>query len=116
MLAQQTGTIHGRVTSADGLGLPGVAVAATSSVLPQARQVVSGADGDYRLPLLPPGTYEVSFTLEGMAAVTRSVQVALQQTSTVDVEPVDRRRVRGDRRSSRRRRSSTRRRRSSEPS
>lgn len=83
-LAQQTGTIHGRVTSADGEGLPGVAIAATSSVLPQARQVVSGADGDYQLPLLPPGTYEVSFALEGMATVKKSVRVALQQTATVD--------------------------------
>lgn len=83
-LAQQTGTISGKVTTADGEGIPGVVVAATSSVLPQARQAVSGATGDYQLPLLPPGTYEVSFTLEGMATVRKSVQVALQQTATVD--------------------------------
>ena len=83
-LAQQAGTINGKVTTADGEGLPGVAIAATSSVLPQARQVVSGADGGYQMPLLPPGTYEVSFALEGMATVRKSVQVALQQTATVD--------------------------------
>jgi hypothetical protein len=83
-LAQQTGTINGTVTTADGEGLPGVVVAATSGVLPQARQAVSGATGDYQLPLLPPGTYEVSFTLEGMATVRKSVHVALQQTATVD--------------------------------
>jgi hypothetical protein len=83
-LAQQTGTINGRVTSSDGEALPGVAIQATSNVLPQARQVVSGADGGYQLPLLPPGTYEVSFTLEGMAVAKKSVRVALQQTATVD--------------------------------
>lgn len=83
-LAQQAGTIQGRVTSADGSGLPEVLVVATSGVLPQARQTVSGVDGAYRLPLLPPGTYEVSFTREGLATVTRTAQVALQQTSTVD--------------------------------
>jgi hypothetical protein len=83
-LAQQTGTISGKVTSTDGEGLPGVAIAATSSVLPQTRQAVSGADGGYQLPLLPPGTYEVSFALEGMATVKKSVRVNLQQTATVD--------------------------------
>lgn len=83
-LAQQTGTITGKVTSADGEALPGVAVQATSTVLPQARQAVSGADGGYQLPLLPPGTYEMSFTLEGMAVAKKSVRVALQQTATVD--------------------------------
>ncbi len=83
-LAQQTGTIQGEVTSAAGERLSGVVVAATSDVLPQARQAVSGANGDYRLPLLPPGTYQVSFSLEGMATVKKSVQVALQQTATVD--------------------------------
>ena len=84
-LAQQSGTITGKVTSADGDALPGVSVSATSSVLPQPRQTVSSATGEYRLPLLPPGTYEVTFTLEGMATERRSVLVALQQVATIDV-------------------------------
>ncbi|MBP9145898.1 MAG: TonB-dependent receptor [Thermoanaerobaculia bacterium] len=83
-LAQQSGTIQGEVTSAAGEGLAGVVVAATSDLLPQARQAVSGANGDFQLPLLPPGTYQVSFSLEGMATVKKSVQVALGQTATVD--------------------------------
>lgn len=84
-LAQQTGSISGKVTSADGEGFPGVAIEATSDVLPQLRVTVSGANGEYRLPLLPPGNYELSFTLEGMATEKRSVLVALQQNSLVDV-------------------------------
>jgi hypothetical protein len=83
-LAQQTGSISGTVKSADGEGLPGVVVEATSSVLPQARQTVSGTNGAYQLPLLPPGVYEVSFALEGMGSDKRSVQVALWQNSIVD--------------------------------
>ena len=82
-LAQQTGTIQGRVMAEGDTGLPGVVVTATSSVLPQARQVVSDDGGDYRLSLLPPGFYEIRFALAGMATVTKSVQVVLQQAATL---------------------------------
>ncbi|HQP88889.1 MAG TPA: carboxypeptidase-like regulatory domain-containing protein, partial [Thermoanaerobaculia bacterium] len=51
---QQTGNVVGKVTMDDGSALPGVSVQATSNVLPQPRNTVSGANGDYRLPLLPP--------------------------------------------------------------
>jgi hypothetical protein len=83
--AQQTGSIVGRVTSPAGEPLPGVSVVARSPVMPQARSVQTGASGEYRLSLLPPGTYELEFRLEGMAAEKRSVLLALQQTATVDV-------------------------------
>src|SRR5512135_3508514 len=83
-LAQQTGTIVGKVTMADGSTLPGVSVTATSSVLPQPRHSVSGAAGDYRLPLLPPGTYEVTFALQGMGTVKRTAAVVLQQDTILN--------------------------------
>ena len=83
-LAQQTGSISGKVTDPDGGALPGVTVEATSPVLPQARTTVSGADGDYRLPLLPPGSYKVVFSLSGFAAVERSAAVALQQNTALN--------------------------------
>ena len=83
-LAQQSGSISGRVTSVDGQALPGVTVEATSNVLPQARQAVSSASGEFRFPLLPPGTYDLTFTLEGMATERRSVLVALQQNASVN--------------------------------
>jgi Carboxypeptidase regulatory-like domain len=82
---QQTGSITGRVTLSGGEGLPGVTVEATSAVLPQARTAVTTGNGEYRLPLLPPGDYEILFTLEGMAPVTRQVPVRLDQNSVVDV-------------------------------
>lgn len=83
--SQQTGSITGRVTSTSGDALPGVTVVAASNVLPQPRVAQTGANGEYRLPLLPPGTYEVEFRLEGMASEKRSVLVALQQTATLNV-------------------------------
>jgi hypothetical protein len=84
-LAQQTGSISGTVTDANGEALPGVAVDATSDVMPRGRSAVSNAAGEYRLELLLPGEYELSFSMEGLASLTRRVRVRLQQSSLVDV-------------------------------
>ena len=84
-LAQQTGAIAGRVVDSSGLALPGVTVEATSPSLPTPRVAVTGANGDYRMAALQPGTYTISFTLSGMQAVTRTAQVQLQQDTTVNV-------------------------------
>lgn len=83
-LAQQTGTILGKVTMADGSALPGVTIQATSAVLPQARTTVSGSGGEYRLPLLPPGKYQLTFSLSGMGTVKRSADVVLKQDTLLN--------------------------------
>jgi hypothetical protein len=83
--AQQTGAIHGRVTSSDGLALPGVTVEARSDVLPGPRATITSANGDYRLPALPPGSYTVKFDLSGMQSQTRKAAVQLAQDTAVDV-------------------------------
>jgi hypothetical protein len=77
LLAQQTGSISGRVTDSDGLALPGASVEARSEVLPGPRSTVTSGNGEYRLPALPPGTYTVTFQLSGMQTVTRKVDVQL---------------------------------------
>ena len=82
--AQQTGTVFGTATSADGVGLPGVTIEARSPVLPAPRTTVSEENGDYRLPALPPGQYTVTFSLSGMATVTRQVQVQLALETRID--------------------------------
>jgi hypothetical protein len=83
-LAQQTGSISGSVKMEDGTVLPGVLVEAASSGLPQARTTSTDDNGEYRLPLLPPGPYEITFSMSGMATVKKSATVLLQQTSTVN--------------------------------
>jgi len=83
--AQQTGSIQGTVTGPDGGVLPGVTVEASSAVLPRARVTVTGADGGFDLPQLPPGPCTVTFTLSGMETVTRQAQVLLNQNTTLDV-------------------------------
>jgi hypothetical protein len=82
--AQQTGTIAGTATSSDGAGLPGVTVEAKSAVLPAPRSTVTEENGGYRLPALPPGAYTVTFTLSGMATVTRQVEVQLALETRID--------------------------------
>ena len=69
LFAQQTGAISGTVTATDGSLLPGVTVEARSDVLPGPRATVTGANGEYRLPALPPGIYTVTFNLSGMQTV-----------------------------------------------
>ncbi len=86
LFAQQTGSVSGTVTATDGAILPGVTVEARSGVLPGPRVTVTGGNGDYRLPALPPGEYTVTFNLSGMQSVTRRVYVQLAQESTVDVK------------------------------
>lgn len=84
--AQQTGSISGRVTMPDGSPVPGVTVEAKSDVLPTPRVTVTEANGDYRLPALQPGTYTVTFTLQGMQTVTRPALVQLSQDTSVSAQ------------------------------
>jgi len=86
LLAQQTGDIAGQVTNAsDGAAISGVSIEATSPVLPGVRTSTTADNGDYRLPLLPPGTYTIKFTLSDESTRTRVTQVLLQQRTVVDL-------------------------------
>src|SRR6478609_4877719 len=84
--AQQTGTITGKITDSSGAVLPGVTVEASSNVLPSPRTTVSGSDGVYQLPALPPGTYKITFSLQGFATSTRDSQVQLSESTLVDMK------------------------------
>ena len=82
--AQQTGAVSGRIADTSDLPLPGVTVEARSDVLPAPRVTVTEANGEYRLPALPPGNYTLTFTLSGMQTVERPALVQLAQTTVVD--------------------------------
>src|SRR6516165_3514539 len=84
--AQQTGSIQGKVVDTSGAVLPGVTVEAKSNVLPSARTTVSGSDGMYVMPLLPPGHYTLTFTLSGFQTLTRGADVQLEQVTAVDAK------------------------------
>ena len=85
----QTGGIEGTVTLSDGSPLPGVAVSAVADVMPKARATVTDASGQYRIPAIPPGDYELTFSMQGFATEKRTFPVALQQTAIINVQMKD---------------------------
>jgi hypothetical protein len=82
----QTGSVSGTVALQDGEPLPGVIVQAAADVLPKARATVTGANGEYRVPALPPGDYELILSLHGFATEKRSFPVHLQHNAVINVE------------------------------
>jgi len=82
----QTGSIAGTVTLGDSEALPGVIVTATADVMPKVRSTVTDAAGDYRFVALPPGDYELTFSMPGFATEKRNFPVHLQQKAIINVE------------------------------
>lgn len=78
-----TSSLTGAVVS-EGNPLPGVTVTISSPALLGTRTSVTGANGDYFFPALPPGPYEVRFELDGMSTVTRRVELRLAETARAD--------------------------------
>jgi len=86
LLAQQSGDITGRITdAADGSAISDVGISATSPNLPGARSATTSANGDYMLPLLPPGVYTVTYTLKDGSTRVRQTEVLLQQRAVIDL-------------------------------
>ena len=80
-----TGSISGRVVSSDREPLPGVTITTASPMLQGVRIAVTSESGAYLIPLLPPGTYTVSFELSGFQTLKRTQQVASTHNAPVDV-------------------------------
>jgi hypothetical protein len=86
----QTGTIRGTVTDDTGAPLPGVNVTVKGPSLIGSSTDVSDADGLYRIPALPPGTYTITFELQGFETVLREnviVQVGMNIKVNITMEP-----------------------------
>jgi len=82
----QTGTLAGTVTDSDKLPLPGATVTIKSPVIivPQ-MDAITGPKGNYRFLSLPPGLYEVAFSLDGMDTLVRKdIRISVAQTTTID--------------------------------
>ncbi len=77
--------LTGTVKDAQGAVLPGVTVTATSPALLGNQTVVTEANGEYRFPNLPAGTYALGFELQGFQTLKRQgITLTTGQTLTID--------------------------------
>ena len=80
-----TGTISGTVFDQSGAVLPGANVTATNTGTRFVRQTVSSETGDYRLPGLLPGTYELAVEFGGFSRFVRSgLTLQVDQNARID--------------------------------
>ena len=85
--APTAGRITGTVQDEQGSPLPGVTVEAKSLRLVGTAATVSDANGVYRLLALPPGTYQITFSLQGFTAVVRDgIALGVEQALAIDAE------------------------------
>lgn len=78
-----TGQVRGQVSGADGAPAAGATVSARNTDTNQTLNATAGADGQYALNGLRPGTYEVEASQNGTTA-TQTVSVAVGQSATLD--------------------------------
>ena len=77
----QVGKVVGTVTDTDGNALPGVLVKATSPKLVGEATSVTDENGVYRLLNLVPGTYSISYGMEGFKTIEqKGVELSIEQT------------------------------------
>lgn len=78
-------SLNGRVTDPDGSPLPGVTVGIRNEASGYTRQTVTGVDGGYDINGVTPGTYTVTFSLQGFNAEQREgVRLSVGIESSLD--------------------------------
>jgi hypothetical protein len=82
-----TGDISGRVTDQSGASVPNITVTATNKATGQSRSAQTNSDGDYLIPRLVPGRYDV--TAEGQnfsKALFKDLEVNVGSKQTINIE------------------------------
>ncbi|MCX6544848.1 MAG: carboxypeptidase-like regulatory domain-containing protein [Acidobacteria bacterium] len=70
-IAQDTGSIYGKVTDASGATMPGVTVTLTGTVLLQPQTAITTETGTFQFPRLAIGLYTVKFDLAGFKTIVK---------------------------------------------
>lgn len=77
-------TLSGRITDSSGAPVESVAVTVTSPALQGVRDATSTAAGDYRIPHLPPGDYEIVFRRDGFRETRAARTLHATESSRFD--------------------------------
>ncbi|MCI0601428.1 carboxypeptidase-like regulatory domain-containing protein, partial [bacterium] len=83
-VATKAGSVFGKVTDDKGAPLPGVSITLESTQI-QPQTATSGPTGGFRFANLPPGTYAVTFSIEGFTEV-RQEDVRVSIGGSVNLE------------------------------
>lgn len=78
-LAQETGSLEGRITTPEGGGIAGAHVEVVGTGL----VTTTDAEGRFRFPAVPAGTHSLELTLEGQTETVDGVEVVAGETATV---------------------------------
>ncbi|MGC2637849.1 MAG: carboxypeptidase regulatory-like domain-containing protein [Acidobacteriaceae bacterium] len=78
-----SGDIAGTITDPSGAALPGATVTATNTGTGLVKVVTTGAAGDYKIGLLPVGTYSVTVSAPNFQSAQQTVNVVVGQTATL---------------------------------
>lgn len=82
-----TGAVAGIVTDPSGAVVPNVEVEIVSEATGAKRTATTGADGTYRFPLLPPGSYRIQASTSGFKVAVRSgLPVRVTETTGLDIK------------------------------
>jgi Carboxypeptidase regulatory-like domain/TonB-dependent Receptor Plug Domain len=85
MAQKYTGTIRGVVTDPSGAVIPGVQVTVTNTGTGASRTATTGSAGEYVVPELTPGTYDVRFKQAHFKEfVSRGVELNVSSTSVIN--------------------------------
>jgi hypothetical protein len=80
------GTLNGRVTDPSGLGVPNAKIVITKTDTNTRSETVSGTDGNYTMPFLAPGSYEVSAEVAGFKKYLHSgIEIGTNERITEDI-------------------------------
>jgi carboxypeptidase family protein len=84
---QTTGQIVGKVADESAAVLPGVTVTIRGAGVAGAPTTVTSETGSYRFPVLPPGTYDLEYTLSGFGTLRRTaIPVSVGAVVELDVQ------------------------------
>lgn len=79
-----TATIRGKINDSQGGGLPNAKISARQIDTNATSSIVSGSLGQYYLPSLPAGKYEVTVEASGFGTIRRSIELFVGSDLTID--------------------------------